>query len=251
MKLSNRQRAFFRKEGYVMLPGLISPAYVRQARRAINISVGQGMNVEDMPRLRVQSFCPELRDSAPLMSLLLQTGLRSLSESLIGEGELRPGSQGGAQINLRFPVHEGVRKPLLPHLDGMSSPTNAVPPGHLRNFTALVGVLLSDVLEEDEGNFTVWPGTHLLNADYLQRVGARKLLDGMPDIALPPPLQLTGRAGDVVIAHYLLSHGTAASWGCDVRYMAFFRLTHVRHDHDQWQSLEDPWRQWPGIRRNE
>jgi hypothetical protein len=206
------------------------------------------MDAKDMPGFRVQSFCPELREDPALMGLLLASGIWGVAESLIGEGQIRPGSQGAAQINLRFPVDEGQRMPIEPHLDGMASRTNKIPSGQLRNFTALVGVMLSDLPTRDRGNFTVFPGSHLLNAAYLKEKGPKTLLDGMPDVVLPEPVQITGLPGDEILAHYLLSHGTAVNCSSDVRYMVFFRLAHIDHDAQKWDSLTDLWLQWPGIR---
>jgi hypothetical protein len=248
MRLSRSQCRFFYEQGYVFLPGMVSPALADHARRAINISVGRGMNVEDMPSLRVQSFCPELREDPALMGLLLESGIWGVAESLIGAGQIRPGSQGNAQINLRFPIEEAARLPLEPHLDGMASRANKVPKGQLRNFTALIGVMLADISTPDRGNFTVWPGSHLLNAAWLRENGIHSLLEGMPAVSLPEPVQITGRAGDLILCHYLLSHGTAANLSPDVRYMVFFRLAHVDHDAQRWESMADPWLQWPGIR---
>lgn len=248
MRLTLRNCWFFYEQGYVTIPGLVSQALVEHARRAINISIGRGMDVKDMPGFRVQSFCPELREDRALMGLLLESGIWGIAESLIGAGQIRPGSQGAAQINLRFPVEEGRRMPIEPHLDGMASRTNKVPSGQLHNFTALIGVMLSDMPTRDRGNFTVFPGSHLLNAAYLKGKGPKSLLDGMPDVVLPEPVQIVGRPGDVVLAHYLLSHGTAVNWSSDVRYMVFFRLVHTDHDAQKWDSLTDLWLHWPGIR---
>lgn len=246
--LSTQQRRQLAHDGYLQIKGLVSPAQIEHARRAINISIGRGMDKADMARLRVQSFCPELREASPLMNLLAHGPIRPIAESLIGKGQIRPGSQGAAQINLRFPIEEKDQLALEPHLDGMASRTNAVPTGQLRNFTALIGVMLSGQHDINQGNFTVWPGTHLMNAAYLRRAGPQSLIDAMPDIALPTPVQIKGDAGDVIISHYLLSHGTAPNLGADVRYMVFFRLTHVDHDEQRWESLCDPWLQWPGLR---
>lgn len=247
MTLTEEQRRLLFRRGYLKIGGLVSRAQVERARREINISVGKGMNVADMPKLRVQSFCPELRRHPALMGLLLHSPVWPLAESLMGEGQIRPGSQGDAQINLRFPVEEASQLPIEPHLDGMASNTNGVPSGQLHSFTMLVGVMLNDMVGENRGNFAVWPGSHLLNAAYLREAGPRTLLEHMPLVDLPAPVQISGQAGDVVLSHYLLSHGTAPNLSCDVRYMIFFRLTHVGHDQDKWRSLKEPWLQWPGL----
>lgn len=248
MKLSEAQARFFRESGYLQIPEMVDRQLIVRARRAINISVGQGMDKAEMPRLRVRSFCPELREAPALMDLLLESGIWQLGQSLLGHGQVRPGSQGAAQINLRFPVERGPQIPLEPHLDGMASKSNSVPAGQLHSFTALIGVMLNDMPYTDAGNFAVWPGSHLLNETYLRQAGPKSLLEGMPDVALGEPVQITGRTGDVVLSHYLLSHGTASNWSSEIRYMVFFRLTHIDHDRHKWTSLTNLWLQWPGLR---
>ena len=245
--LSERELLDLVNAGYVVLRNRVDEELVRAAKRAINISLGQGIDPAALSRLRVTSFCPELRADPALMDLLERSGLWRLGESLLGTGQTMAGSQGNAQINLRFPVERGTLLPIEPHLDGMASRTNKVPAGTLQSFTALIGVMLSDMPEPECGNFTAWPGSHLLNARALKRDGPRSLLDRMPDVALGTPLQITGRAGDVVLSHYLLSHGTAPNWSSDIRYMVFFRLVRRHHPQEIWDSLADPWMQWPGV----
>ena len=245
--LSERELQDFVNDGYVVLRNRVGSDLVRAAKRAINISVSQGIDPDALNHLRVTSFCPELRSDPALMDLLECSDLWRLGESLLGKGQTVAGSQGNAQINLRFPVERGTPLPIEPHLDGIASRTNKVPAGTLQSFSALIGVMLSDMPEHEHGNFTVWPGSHLLNAKALKLDGPRSLLEHMPDIALGTPLQITGRAGDVALCHYLLSHGTAPNWSSDIRYMVFFRLARQNHPQEIWDSLVDPWMQWPGV----
>lgn len=233
--------------GYVVLRNRVGAELVSAAKRAINISLGQGIDPAALSRLRVTSFCPELRADPALMNLLERSGLWRLGEILLGTGQTMTGSQGNAQINLRFPVERGTLLPIEPHLDGVASRTNKVPAGTLQSFSMLIGVMMSDMLEPQCGNFTVWPGSHLLNARALKRDGPRSLLDHMPNVTLGAPLQITGRSGDVVLCHYLVSHGTAPNWSSDIRYMVFFRLVRQNHPQEIWDSLTDPWMQWPGV----
>ncbi len=51
----------------------------------------------------------------------------------------------------------------------------------------------------------------------------------------------------MVLAHYLLSHSVAPNASPNVRYAIFFRLTHVDHARQKWESMADPWLQWEGI----
>jgi hypothetical protein len=147
---------------------------------------------------------------------------------------------------LRFPVAGQPRDP-HPHIDGMHSPNNGVPRGTIANFTALVGVFLSDVAGPYAGNFTVWRGTHRQYESYFREHGPDALLHGMPDVELPEPEQLTARAGDAVLCHYQLGHGIAGNASPDIRYAVYLRLSHVDHDSMRWECMTDIWREWEGM----
>lgn len=216
------------------------------ALQVINASLGErGMHPEDLPTLRARSYCPEAQDAPEIAGLLNETPLWRIAESAIGAGRLRPVTRG--QIALRFPVMGEPAEP-RPHIDGMYSPNNGVPKGTIRNFTALIGVLLSDLPSGYSGNFTVWPGTHRRYETYFRQQGPQALLEGMPPIDLPEPLQITGQAGDAVLCHYQLGHGIAGNGSPHIRYAAFFRLTHVDHDNIHWECMTDIWREWAGMR---
>jgi Phytanoyl-CoA dioxygenase (PhyH) len=244
-ELSDAQKREFHANGFVKLPGVVPRDRVRAALHAINSSLGSnGIDPAD-PHLGAQSFCPELRTAAPIVDLLNATPLRSIAESTIAPGMVRPVSS--AQLALRFP-RSGEPRPPRPHIDGMHSPTNGVPPGVIQHFTALVGVYLNDVEETYAGNFTVWPGTHHTYEDYFRTHGPQSLLDGMPPVELPEPEQVQVRAGDAVLAHYQLGHSNAENHSPNVRYAIYFRLSHHDHDRERWDTMTDIWGEWDGMR---
>jgi ectoine hydroxylase-related dioxygenase (phytanoyl-CoA dioxygenase family) len=107
---------------------------------------------------------------------------------------------------------------------------------------------LSDIPHADMGNLTVWPGTHRHYERYFRERGPQGLLDGMPQVPLPAPLQLTGQPGDAVLCHYQLGHGIAGNGSPSIRYAVYFRLKHVDHDSIHWECMTDIWREWAGMR---
>jgi hypothetical protein len=233
----------------VRIPGVIPGAGVQAALRAINHSLGSGMNVADVPQLQARGHCPELRRQPVITDLVNRTPAIELLESLLGRGKVSGVNDG--QIAMRFPMRATLDGPPAephPHLDGMYTPLNGVPQGKLLNFTLLAGVFLSDVPERNCGNFTVWPGTHLSHARYFRARGPRSLLKGMPKVRLPEPHQITVRAGDLVLAHYLLAHSVAPHVGAHVRYAVFFRVYSTAHHEHPWRTMTDPWLDWPGLR---
>ena len=245
MELSYDQKQSIVRDGFVKIPGVVPRVMVDRALREINHAVGEGMDTADMTRFRAQTYCPQITRSPAIGGLLNATPAWSLAESAIAEGRIQPTDCG--QIALRFPSLQDPPGTPRPHIDGMYSPTNGVEMGTIGNFTALAAIFLSDVPKPFAGNFTVWPGTHRLNGEFFKEHGPESLLQGMPAVELPEPLQITGQAGDMVLAHYLLSHGCATNTSPHVRYAVFFRLTHVDHGSQKWESMADPWLQWEGI----
>lgn len=252
MELSPSQKLSMYEKGFVRIPGVVPRILVNEALRAINHSLGEGMPAEDMQRLRSQSYCNEVQKKPCITDLFNGTPLHSLAESLLGKGKLNP--VGGGQIALRFPSYSNEPAPKLhPHIDGTYSEHNGVPKGRQLNFTMLAAILLSDLPEIYSGNFTVWPGAHRPVAEYLREHGIETMMTGMPKIQMPDPLQITGQAGDIVLAHYLLPHTAAINLSPNVRYAIFFRLTVNDRPPENMagaqrpEAILDPWLEWPGL----
>jgi hypothetical protein len=246
MHLTYFQKQAFHRKGYVQVCGVVPPIMVDAALRAINHSIGEGIPSEQLATIRSQSYAKELQQAPVITDLFNRTPLYSLAESLVGEGKICPVS--GGQIALRFPSMQDPPGQPSPHLDGMHTPYNGVPKGTIQNFTMLIGVLLSDLPAPYCGNFTVWPGTHHLYERYFREHTPQSLLNGMPPIDLPEPVQILGKAGDVVLVHYELAHSAAPNVSPHIRYVIFFRLKHVEMDQHKWESMTDIWRDYEGMR---
>jgi hypothetical protein len=65
---------------------------------------------------------------------------------------------------------------------------------------------------------------------------------------LEPPVQITGGAGDVIIAHHVLVHTVAANVSRQVRLAAIARLRHVDCDANGPTGYVEIWREWEGLR---
>ncbi len=247
MQLTQTQKRALYEDGLVQLPGIVPEETVNAALRAVNASIGaSGIHPRDLVTFRSQSYCPELQRSTAITDLLHASPLWQLAESAIGQGKISAVDAG--QIALRFPSFEPTPREPHAHIDGMYTPHNGVKEGTIANFTALVGVFLSDVPSPYAGNFTVWPGTHRRYEAYFREKGPDSLLQGMPEVDLPAPRQVTAKAGDAVLAHYQLGHGIAGNASPHTRYAVFFRLSHVDHASVKWECMTDIWREWDGIR---
>lgn len=246
--LTNEQKQDFARQGFLKLPGIVSSELVQRARRAINADLGEkGMDPAELNKYRAQTYCPDLTRQPPITDLYNESGIKAVADELIGPGMVRPVNYG--QIALRFPRPQDPESLIIrPHLDGMYSPTNGVKEGTIGNFTALVGVFLTDLPEPNAGNFTVWPGTHTLYETYFREHGPQSLLQGMPPVEMPEPQQFLGQAGDAALVHYQIAHGIAANVSSNIRYAIFFRLHHVDHEQYHWECMTNVWAEWSGMR---
>eukprot|EP00747_Dinoflagellata_sp_TGD_P210403 gnl/TRDRNA2_/TRDRNA2_83677_c0_seq1.p1 gnl/TRDRNA2_/TRDRNA2_83677_c0~~gnl/TRDRNA2_/TRDRNA2_83677_c0_seq1.p1 ORF type:complete len:489 (+),score=96.01 gnl/TRDRNA2_/TRDRNA2_83677_c0_seq1:55-1521(+) len=163
-------------------------------------------------------------------------------ERLIGPGCLD--MRFGVQVALRFP---GIRDDLVAggaavrtNVTGRDWHTDGLRQGKKHPFTLLVGIALSDMMDENAGNLCVWPGSHHFTHKHMRwpdgkihRERGWDSCDGpLPDLG--PPQQLKLRAGDVLLAHSGLAHCGGPLLGPDVRYMTYFRVRHKA-----WQTMCD------------
>ena len=232
------------------LPGVVPASVVLRARRAINHSLGAGFERSDVARMNARSFCEELVADPRLLRLATNRRVWSCVRSLLGDGRTERPRE--CQIALRFPRPEGTPRTLdAPHIDGYRTPDNGLPDDGIGyNFTLLLGVFLSDVDAPLSGNFTVWPGTHLRLARYCREHGVNELERGKASasrIRLPRPVPLTGKSGDIMLAHYQLAHAASPNLSGDIRYMCFFRLSVRGLVGHRVESMLEIWRDWPRL----
>ena len=255
MPLTAPQKADFKRDGLLHLPGAISGELIENALHAINHRLGQGVPADELRTWQSQSFFPELQSQNVITDLFNASGLLETLRDLMGEANVAPATVG--QLALRFPRAPGSQiRPPHAHIDGVHSPDNGVhspdngvPKGTIHSFSALVGVFLTDVNHDNAGNFTVWPGSHLKMQDYFREHGT-DIITGegrTPPIEKGEPHQIKARAGDAVLAHYQLLHGVAGNFAPRPRYATFFRVKPPEHETHRIESLTDLWREWPGI----
>ncbi len=145
---------------------------------------------------------------------------------------------------------------LGPHIDGIPTSLNGVPAdGRIHGFTVLAGILLSDMDEPGHGNLTVWAGSHLAMARWFAEHGTRipdpdAFIEAAARVAYgtAEPVAVTGRAGDLVLAHHLLVHSSGGHAGPGIRYAAYFRLSTAARDDLGDAVVTDPWAEWDAMR---
>jgi hypothetical protein len=177
-----------------------------------------------------------------LLRLYRACGVDDLAAQLL-RPELPPDDPDFAQLATTIPVWP--HRPGGPHVDGIKPP---LPDGQPGTFSLLAGVWLTNHEELNRGNLWVWPGSHLRAGAWLAEHGAEALPRLGPELSYPPveqgvPLQVTGPAGSVLLAHYLLGHnigGHDGPVGAPIRQVVYYRLQ-ARGHHARWrEAVTDP-----------
>ncbi|HEU5023755.1 MAG TPA: phytanoyl-CoA dioxygenase family protein [Spirillospora sp.] len=237
--LSGAQIEEFAERGYLVLPQVVPGDILNSAMQRIDDVIADEPPAEDTRGAHF--YFLRTKDEPVLIAPLMRSAAFGLAEELAGRGTLV--TPGQVQISLNIPPYS--HRPGAPHIDAANAePTGGPVRG---TFTMLAGILMTDQLAENSGNLWVWPGTHLTHADYFRRHGAR-MFCAYPPIDLPEPVQITGRAGDLLLAHYLLGHNIGGNYESErTRRALYFRLSGVDHARHREEFLQDAWLEYESI----
>jgi hypothetical protein len=241
--------ASFEKNGYALFPRLLDEKTVKAARRRIDKDLAKNYDPARKTEYDNQSFCPDIRNSDEITALFKHPQVQRRVGALVSLDQL--GFDPG-QIAIRRAHNVDRSYEPQPHIDGIPTPHNGVAGDELSPFTMLVGVFLSDVIADFAGNFTVWPGSHLLIEQYFRKSGRESLRKGMPQIPRGLPVQLHASAGDVVLCHYQLAHAASVNTSDNDRCAVFFRLWqheinpgyNPSYRESRWTHLTHLWTGW-------
>ncbi len=239
--LSCDQLLEFAARGYVVVRDAVPADLISQAMWTVDDLIARN---PPGPDVRGQHFYfPNVAGAPSLGALLTNDSAWSCVESLTGTGTLDVPWQ--VQVALNIPPFS--HRPGMHHIDGFPPE----PDGRPGTFTLLAGVLMSDQTIENAGNLWVWPGTHLTHAQYFREHGPDAFFEaaGYPPIPLPDPEQITGRAGDLLLAHYLLGHNIGGNTANTTRRAAYFRVKRAGHDPRWREILQDPWVEFDPVRK--
>jgi hypothetical protein len=238
--LTDEQADEFARRGFLLIPQVIAGDLVSEANARVD-----GLLAADPPADDTRGNHFYFLDAAgepALLAPLTGTPAFGLAGELAGAGTLE--EPGQVQVALNIPPFE--HRPGIPHIDAANDQPDGEPTGH--TFTLLAGALLTDQLTEDAGNLWVWPGTHLVHAAYFREHGPQ-MFCAYPPVDLPGPEQVTGRAGDLLLMHYLLGHNIGGNFASSrVRRALYFRVSARGHAARRSASLQDLWLEYPAIR---
>ncbi|MGB9365551.1 MAG: phytanoyl-CoA dioxygenase family protein [Xanthobacteraceae bacterium] len=223
MTLDRVQLREFAERGFIVVSNVIPADLRAAAMRAIDDMISR-----QPPPTEKRGFhfywLNDVEQPDTMLSLLTDSGVIGLVESVIAPLRLLLPRQVQISLNIQPWNH----RPGGPHLDGMTPPEPSGRPG---TFTLLAGVILTDQTEPDMGNLWVWPRSHKVCAAYLREHGPDTLHQiAHPTYPMAPPEQVLGRAGDLLLAHYMLGHNMGGNLSSSVRRVVYFRLKSEAHE---------------------
>jgi hypothetical protein len=235
----------FARDGFLLIPGAVPEELLAAADAEIDGLIAQeppdqgdggpGQSLWFPPRRRLPACEAALSRSAALGAALAPLRLEHAFDHI--------------QVATTMPPWPHI--PGGPHIDGHGRGED--PPG---SFTLLAGILLTDQQARRSGNLWVWPGSHLAHAELFRERGTRILmpsgghltsLDPPPELG--PKVELTGRRGDLLLAHFLLGHNGGGNTGPRPRRTIYYRMAVPGHVQGWEQTFLDPWTEYEPIRR--
>ena len=212
----------FAERGWLVIPNVVASHLRDAAMQDIDRLIAR-----EPPPADKRGFHFYWRDGLaapdPLLALLTESGAHDIAQAMIRPLRLAVPTQ--AQVSLNIPPWR--HRPGGPHLDGLSPPE---PDGRPGTFTLLAGIFLTNQAAPDMGNLWVWPGSHRTCESHLRAHGPDALFGlAHPQFALSAPEQVTGQAGDLLLAHYMLGHNMGGNLSPTVRRVVYFRLRSETH----------------------
>ena len=249
--LTEAQRTSFADNGCLIVHDVLTPEQIRAAQDAL----WEGIEAQrDDPATWIGAGprAPVSGDHHAIRAALHESPVFAMAEELVGRQQLSAsGNPGPALI---YP--SGDNDWTLPdggHLDGYYTPTNGVPEGTVGSFHVGTTIYVADVAPRG-GGFVVWPGSHRIAHEYfkthslLSVVGgtSRTLFAGLDQP--PQPLEVTGPAGTVCFWHGQLVHSGSVNCARDIRMALIARLSRRDLDDIRFETPDNMWTHWEGIR---
>jgi len=204
MRLTEEQKNHYAEQGYVLVPGLISPAVVAEAVAALwrHLDADPG---DPASWARIENAHRSFDD--PALLACYTPDLLAAAADLAGDDPATVRAAKGAYAINVFPQPGDWNWP-HPHLDhSIREHGHHVFP---RAFRVAGMAFLSDVPPHGAGT-VVWPGSHkkmeaLAKSDPARYETMWALNQDLNQVDLGEPVETTPRAGNVLFYHYLCAH---------------------------------------------
>jgi ectoine hydroxylase-related dioxygenase (phytanoyl-CoA dioxygenase family) len=236
----------FARDGFLLLSGLVPENLLEQADREVEGLIAERPPDPSKAGRDADAWFPPV-SRLPACDQVLRG-----SPVLAAAGELvAPYTLDHAFDHIQVATTESGwnHVPGGPHIDG-HNPAEERP----SSFTVLIGVFLTDQTRSQSGNLWVWPGSHLDHQSLFRQRGTRALMDVgghctllEPPTPLGPALELKGRRGDVVIAHYLLGHNKGGNTSGRTRRSIYYRLSVPDHPQRWERTFLDVLTEFPAV----
>jgi hypothetical protein len=131
---------------------------VKSALNAIDLDLNSNYDSGPQVEYDNQSYCPDLRNTPPIMNLLTESPVLNVLDDLFGLEKI---DWDKGQIAIRRAHNHPTPIAPEPHIEGFASGLIGLEEGRIYNHRVTVGVFLTPTTREFAGNFTVWPGSRL------------------------------------------------------------------------------------------
>lgn len=254
--LTTAQLQQFAREGYLCLEGVVPREQCAHLVDMTWAQLPQGWN-RSMP----STWCGDVEDSCHTASLAHRRGhLKFQKGPLLTDPEAI--ATFGPQSKLAGICAELIGQPVVTRYRGLYVIAPLDEDIKLRKFDPPhveahpVQIVATTYLEDVEpgcGGLLVWPGSHLdlyhafaSKLEFMQNEKYQELLERYSRLE---PIELSGKAGDVILIHHRLFHAPSLNYGSRLRFAMF---SDYQVPHFQSMATETPggriWEDWEPMR---
>lgn len=244
MALTIEDKHDFLRDGLIIKRDAVAAPLITRARALIDEWCREAMDPALIDQYTQRTFAPELGSHPDLLALFTRSGAAQLAAQLCGD--FQPVTTVQVQIRLPERAIPTAQPAKAMHVDGVACPH--LDPEELRTFSLLVGVVLSDISDPQDGALRFQPGVHLEMSRWFRDEWTSGITDQVPpEIDAQGGTPLLGKPGDLLLMHHLVPHAVGRNAGTEPRVMAYFRISHIHHAERRIQALQNPWLDYPPL----
>jgi ectoine hydroxylase-related dioxygenase (phytanoyl-CoA dioxygenase family) len=236
-RLSNEDFEHFATHGYLVVSDVVSDELLAAADAEVGEYIGRHQPHDgegDASTPGQHGWFPPCRRLPRCDDVLRLSPALQIAQELCAPNML---DHAFDHIQIATTVPDWHHIPGGPHIDGHRPGLD--PPA---SFTMLAGVFLTDQHATQTGNLWVWPGSHIGHQALFRERGPKVLSEnsGHATMLEPPadfgaPVEVRGRRGDLLLAHFLLGHNKGGNTADHVRRTIYYRLAVPGHG-DRWEQ---------------